>query len=145
RPASDAQLDLARATGWHVEMIPKIRAAEPGGNLTTRQLGWLRTMIEVPEQRFAANGGDSYYYAVALYVTGGEPKKITTIGMLEISKPNDVLTSGDLGRALALVVLIVTVTTMMVGLLASRLVSRPITKLLRGIDDVAKGDLSHVI
>ena len=33
----------------------------------------------------------------------------------------------------------------MVGVLARRLVSRPITKLLRGIDDVAKGDLSHVI
>jgi signal transduction histidine kinase len=33
----------------------------------------------------------------------------------------------------------------MVGWFASRLVSRPITKLLRGIDDVAKGDLSHVI
>ena len=41
--------------------------------------------------------------------------------------------------------LIVAVTTLMVGALASRLVSRPITKLLRGIDDVAKGDLSHVI
>jgi signal transduction histidine kinase len=33
----------------------------------------------------------------------------------------------------------------MVGALARRLVSRPITKLLSGIDDVAKGDLSHVI
>ncbi len=145
RPASEAQLDLARETGWHVEVIPKIRAEDAGGGLTTRQLGWMRTMIEVPEQRFAANVGDTYYYAVSLYVTGGEPKKITTIGMLEISKPNDVLTGGDLGRALALVVLIVTVTTLMVGALASRLVSRPITKLLRGIDDVAKGDLSHVI
>jgi signal transduction histidine kinase len=41
--------------------------------------------------------------------------------------------------------LIVIVTTMVVGLLAGRLVSRPITKLLSGIDDVAKGDLSHVI
>jgi signal transduction histidine kinase len=33
----------------------------------------------------------------------------------------------------------------MVGLFSMQLVSRPITKLLRGIDDVAKGDLSHVI
>ena len=39
----------------------------------------------------------------------------------------------------------VVVTTIVVGALASRFVSRPITKLLRGIDDVAKGDLSHVI
>src|SRR5262249_45374309 len=45
----------------------------------------------------------------------------------------------------ALVLLIVSVSTLVVGLLARRLVSRPITKLLTGIDDVAKGDLSHVI
>jgi len=37
------------------------------------------------------------------------------------------------------------VATVSVAAVASRLVSRPITKLLRGIDDVAKGDLSHVI
>jgi signal transduction histidine kinase len=51
----------------------------------------------------------------------------------------------DLSRALILVVLVVIVTTIVVGALAGRFVSRPITKLLRGIDDVAKGDLSHVI
>ncbi|HEY0189820.1 MAG TPA: HAMP domain-containing sensor histidine kinase, partial [Kofleriaceae bacterium] len=44
-----------------------------------------------------------------------------------------------------LALLIVGVTTLMTGAFASRLVSRPITKLLTGIDDVAKGDLSHVI
>ena len=41
--------------------------------------------------------------------------------------------------------MIVIVTTVVVGVVASRFVSRPITKLLSGIDDVAKGDLSHVL
>jgi signal transduction histidine kinase len=67
--------------------------------------------------------------------------------MLEISRSTEVLetTSEDRQRAIVLVLLIVVVTTIVVGALASRFVSRPITKLLRGIDDVAKGDLSHVI
>jgi signal transduction histidine kinase len=69
------------------------------------------------------------------------------MGMLEISRPADVLgtTSDDLARAVLLVLLIVAVATISVAAVASRFVSRPITKLLRGIDDVAKGDLSHVI
>lgn len=146
RIASDAQLDLARTTtGWNVVVIPRVRAQAPGNDLSPRQVGWLRTMIDLPGQRFAGTENDTYYYALSLRVTTGQPEKITTVAMLEISKPTDVLTKGDLGRALSLIVLIVTVTTLMVGALASRLVSRPITKLLRGIDDVAKGDLSHVI
>src|SRR5919107_220212 len=54
-------------------------------------------------------------------------------------------TSDDLWRVVTMVLLIVGITTVMVGVFAMRLVSRPITKLLSGIDDVAKGDLSHVI
>jgi signal transduction histidine kinase len=54
-------------------------------------------------------------------------------------------TAEDVQRVVTLVLLIVGITTLMVGVFAMRLVSRPITKLLRGIDDVAKGDLSHVI
>jgi len=67
--------------------------------------------------------------------------------MLEISRPADSIenTREDLARAATLVLLIVVVTTVMVGALATRFVTRPITKLLRGIDDVAKGDLSHAI
>jgi signal transduction histidine kinase len=67
--------------------------------------------------------------------------------MLEISRTSDTLdvTGDDWWRAVWLVVLIVCVTTLVVGLLARRLVSGPITKLLTGIDDVAKGDLTHAI
>jgi len=43
------------------------------------------------------------------------------------------------------VLLIAGLTTVAVGYLAFTLMSRPIAKLLRGIDDVAKGDLSHAL
>jgi signal transduction histidine kinase len=67
--------------------------------------------------------------------------------MLQLDHPADALnaTGDDIARATALIVLVVLATTIVVGGASSRLVSRPITKLLRGIDDVAKGDLSHVI
>lgn len=145
RIASELPLaELERSTnGWKVKVIPRTRKNEPTSReLTARELGWLNTLIEVPTRApFSATIGDTYHYALSIRAAGPEP----ALGMLEISKPADLLTGDDLGRALALIVLIVGITTLMVGVLASRFVSRPITKLLRGIDDVAKGDLSHVI
>ncbi len=146
RTPTDAQLaDFARATnGWKVAVIPRGRAAD-GTDLTPGQLRRVRTMIDVPQPRSELDG-DTYFYDLALRAgaTNAEP---AVLGMLEISRSGDMLdtTGDDLLRAAALVILIVAVTTVVVGALASRLVSRPITKLLTGIDDVAKGDLSHVI
>jgi signal transduction histidine kinase len=136
----------AATNGWRIKVVPRARKDElPGPDLSVQELAWLRTMIESPTFRVDDDFGDTYYYVLALRASGPMPEELTVFGMLEITKPVDVLTADDLGRALALVVLIVAVATLMVGALASRLVSRPITKLLRGIDDVAKGDLSHVI
>jgi signal transduction histidine kinase len=115
--------------------------------LVDRQVSWLRAFMEDPGRSTPLTDiiGDRYHYAISLRTASFEPAKWVVIGMLELSKSTDVLTGGDIGRAITLIVLIVAVTTLMVGALASRLVSRPITKLLSGIDDVAKGDLSHVI
>jgi signal transduction histidine kinase len=150
RPPSDAEIKRWRSqTGWNVVVVPRDAANNPADR--TPQANWLRIFIEDP-MRVAPRTeivGDTYYYAVSVRASvlgaGGPEQRWFTLGLLEISKSTDVLTTGDLGRAITLVVLIVAVTTLMVGALASRLVSRPITKLLRGIDDVAKGDLSHVI
>ncbi len=146
RKPSETQLkDWRTSSGWTVTVIDKVFAEVPNPMVSRRQLGWLRTMIDLPTFWSEATEGDTYYYAIALRVRSDDPEKPTTTGMLELSKSTDVLTGGDIGRAITLIVLIVAVTTLMVGALASRFVSRPITKLLRGIDDVAKGDLSHVI
>jgi signal transduction histidine kinase len=151
RPPTDAQLhELARATGWKVLVIPATRArdADKDGLSQTekRQLRQLSVLIDVPLRTFDDIDGDSFYYAVSLQ-SRSPTDEPSVLGMLEIAHPIDALAlaSDDYARAFALVALIVVVTTVVVGALANRLVSRPITKLLTGIDDVAKGDLSHVI
>jgi signal transduction histidine kinase len=150
RAPSEATLrDLSRAAGgWKVTVLPGARASTPPiGDETQAQLRRLNAMILVPKQGGGDIEGGQYYYDLPIRSAsdhGGEPE---IIGMLEITKAADVIdaTTDDLSRVATLVLLIVGITTVMVGVFAMRLVSRPITKLLRGIDDVAKGDLSHVI
>jgi signal transduction histidine kinase len=150
RPPNESQLkDLARASGgWKVAVVPRTRASElPSAELTSEQLRRIRTLLDVPQLAFTDVENETFYYAVPLRLPSAREEERLVMGMLEISRPADVLgtTSDDLGRAVLLVLLIVAVTTISVAAVASRFVSRPITKLLRGIDDVAKGDLSHVI
>jgi signal transduction histidine kinase len=149
RAPSDAQLDaLSRAAGWLVRVIPRSRAMEPSpGDLSVRERAWLRQLLDVPSARFSDLEHGTFAYGLALRAAGPPGEEPQVLAMLEITRSDDVLdtTTDDLVRAAVLIGLIALVTTLVVGLLASRLVSRPITKLLRGIDDVAKGDLSHVI
>jgi signal transduction histidine kinase len=149
KPPTEVQLRELNKTigGWRVQVIPRTRQ-EPSADVTASQLKRLRTLVEVPGIPAPADVEDDQYYfdAPLLSIAGHEEERVV-LGMLEISRPADILetTSEDRTRAVLLVLLIVTVTTVVVGALASRFVSRPITKLLSGIDDVAKGDLSHVI
>ena len=150
RIPSDAQLrELGRDSGgWRITVIPReLATALPSATMTAVQLRRLRTLIGVPGLTFAELEGEQYFYALALRAQSAQESERVVLGMLEIAKPASTIqtTPGDLSRALILVVLVVLVTTIVVGSLAGRFVSRPITKLLRGIDDVAKGDLSHVI
>ncbi len=157
RAPSDAQLELisARTGGWRVTVLPRERALDPspGPNASAAQLQLLQTMTDLPGLCATSPGtcanvrGTTYFYALPLRAQVVGTDNPTILGMVEISRSAEVLsvTSGDLFDAMTLIVLIVLVTTVVVGLLASRLVSRPITKLLSGIDDVAKGDLSHVL
>lgn len=147
RIPSEGQLrELGRdAGGWRITVIPRER--ETSRSLTPAQLKRLRALIEVPGLAFVEDEGEQYMLVQALRAVAAREEERSTLAMLEIAKPASAIqmTSGDLTRALILVVLVVLVTTVVVGLLAGRFVSQPITKLLRGIDDVAKGDLSHVI
>ncbi|MEO8701532.1 MAG: ATP-binding protein [Kofleriaceae bacterium] len=147
KPPNDAQ--LSRTTGgWRVQVFPNARHTElPSSDLSAAQLKRLRTIIDVPTVTFADLEDGQIFYAIPLIATAPRDEDRTVLGMLELSRSIDVLgtPAEDISRAIILVVLIVVVTTIVVGALASRFVSRPITKLLRGIDDVAKGDLSHVI
>jgi signal transduction histidine kinase len=145
RAQTNAQ--LTTTGGWRIYVVPRARHAElPSADLSAGQLKRLRTLLEVPHLVFSDIEEGQYHYAIALLALSSVAER-SVLGMLEVSRSADFLEtpSSDISRALVLVVLIVLVTTIMVGALASRFVSRPITKLLRGIDDVAKGDLSHVI
>jgi signal transduction histidine kinase len=146
-PSDTQRRDLERATGgWSVKIVPRARKDElVGPDLDDRELGWLRALIELPERRFTLDDGDVFHYGIALRTQDTDTNKVTTTGMLQVSKSADVIDVDDLTRSLTLILLIVIVATLMVAAVSSRFVSRPITKLLRGIDDVAKGDLSHVI
>lgn len=69
-------------------------------------------------------------------------------GTLEVSRSLSHLTEAwrdDLIRTLPLLAVIVVVVIVAVMLFARTLVTRPIEKLLHGIDDVARGDLSRVL
>jgi signal transduction histidine kinase len=147
-PSEAALRELARrAGGWRVMVLPSALGSRPPEDGTTMsQLRRLNAMVLVSRPNADIEAGQ-YYYDLPIRGAadrGGEPE---VIGMLEIARPADALdaTSDDLGRIATLLALIVGITTVMVGVFAMRLVTRPITKLLRGIDDVAKGDLSHVI
>lgn len=143
-PSDAQQRELERATGgWSIKIVP--RNASAGVPMDERETTWLRALIELPERRLAIEEDNSFHYGVALRMADTTTNIVTMVGMLQISKAAGVIGTEDMVRALTLVLLIVSVTTLMVAVLASRFVSRPITKLLSGIDDVAKGDLSHVI
>src|SRR5437899_5052531 len=111
RAPTDAQLaELSKSTvGWRVDVIPRA-AAETGVGISPRQLGWLRTLLEVPSRPWEQVEGDTYYYALALRGAPQEahPNEPSVLAMLEIAKPADALrtTGGDLWRAAALILLI---------------------------------------
>jgi len=149
RAPSDATMrELARAAGgWKVTVLPGARlGAPPGDDATLPQLRRLNAMVLVPKPGADVEAGQ-YYYDLPIRAASERGPQHEIVGLLEIAKPADAIdaTSDDLWRIASLLLLIVGLTTVMVGVFAMRLVSRPITKLLGGIDDVAKGDLSHVI
>jgi signal transduction histidine kinase len=147
-PSEAALRDLSRAAGgWKVTVLPSPRGAgRPPVDASEAQVRRLNAMLLVPKPIADVEGGQ-YYFDLPIRGASERGGDFEVVGMLEIAKPADVIdaTGDDLWRVATLVLLMVGITTVMVGVFAMRLVSRPITKLLRGIDDVAKGDLSHVI
>lgn len=158
RVPTEAQLkDLsARTNGWRVSVVPRERAmdASPGPDAGAWELQLLNAMIGLPTlcttspSTCASLRGDNYAYALPLRrAPQTDTDDPTVLGLVEVNRVAEAIsiTDRDVARVATLAALIVVVTTMVVGALAYRLVSRPIRKLLRGIDDVARGDLSHVI
>jgi signal transduction histidine kinase len=76
------------------------------------------------------------------------PDGVEILGSLEVSRPLDeleVARRSDVLHTLPLLILIVVLVVASVMVATRTLVTRPIAKLLAGIDDVAQGDLSRVL
>ena len=144
--------ELSRSAGaWRITVLPRTvlgtEAPEVIPGVTAGQMTRLQRLIEIPRSNLFEDGAD-LVFDLPLRGRPSATESAPIAGLLEVATPLDRLDEAatrDRLRAGALVALVVLVTTLAAGLLARNLVSRPIRKLLGGIDDVAKGDLSHVI
>ena len=147
-PAAIAR-DFAKGNvGWRVTVVPRTLAGNgeaPG--VTSAQLARMRSQLESPRP-VLFDEDDALVLDLPLRIAAADAMPPSAAGMVEVSHPLADLRDAaddDRWRALTLVGLVVVLTTLAAGMLARSLVTRPIAKLLQGVDDVAKGDLSHVI
>jgi signal transduction histidine kinase len=147
----DLGRDLTRAgAGWRISILPRNLATADGGHpdATPPQIRRLRTMLELPALTFAQTEGNDFLVALPLRAKAASTGQPMVTGMVEVRRDTghlDSETGGDAWRAASMIALVSLLTTLAVGFLARNLMTHPITKLLEGIDDVAKGDLSHVL
>jgi signal transduction histidine kinase len=152
--------DLSKgAVGWRVRVLPREPvAAAPGDpdaprgkplpamTMTAGEIHRLHALAGSPSNRLIERDGDELHYALPLRAPSERGIEVT--GAIDVSRSIaelDEARTRDVLRAILWVVLIASITTTAVYLLTRNLMSQPMAKLLRGIDDVAKGDLSHVI
>ena len=144
--------ELTRGAGeyWTITVIPRLYAAPQmlaDPPLTPGQQRRLRAVLELPKLVVTDREDDGIACAVPLRApsASGELQIIAAIDVQRSTTSLEAAASEDLFRAFLLVTLIATAATIAVAIVAVSLVSRRIRKLLSGIDDVAKGDLSHVL
>ncbi len=138
--------DLTRAgAGWRVRVLPLV-STTPTLITTPGEVRRLQALAGSPGNWLIDHEGDDFHYALPLRAPTERGIEVT--GVLDLSRSVatlDAAVTRDVVRALVLVALIAGLTTTAVWLLTRNLMTQPMAKLLRGIDDVAKGDLSHVI
>jgi signal transduction histidine kinase len=139
--------ELVRTTSWHVLIVP----VDPPGtapplNLTPAQQRRVRALDGRPDRALVDYEDDVLHYAVPLRARG--TRGVVVTAMLELSRPTGRLgdeKTSDMWRAAQWVIVVAAIATIAVWMLTRSLMTQPMSKLLSGIDDVAKGDLSHVL
>lgn len=132
---------------WHVDFIPAENpdsAAYPPAALER-----LRKLQDIPELLLVTQEGDRFVYVVPVRAPAPRaPSGYRVIGSLEVARSvaflDEALTA-DVLRTLPVLASIVAIVVLAITWLTSSMMSRPIDKLLAGIDDVAQGDLSRVL
>ncbi len=141
--------ELSRSSGWTIALMPSssvTQAVHPSRRGQQRRLG---TLLDVRPHALETRADGRYNYALPLRVQSqGRFEDYKILGSVEVSRPFDSLnasSSAELRRTLTVLVVIVSLTVLALMLITRTVVTRPIEKLLEGIDEVAQGDLSRVL
>lgn len=134
-------------TEWRARFVSALpRPALARAPLSPAQARRLGALSNAPELALLERDGGELVLALPLRRADAAGAEVT--GMLEVVRPVahlDAAWTGDLWRAIGWVVVIAALTTTAVFLLTRSLMTRPMAKLLGGVDEVARGDLSHVL
>ncbi len=144
---AQAAADLGRAVApWRVSLLP---ADATPLEATLDQIGRIETLRDAPRLALPVEDGGVFLVALPIReVATPLPDGVLVVGMIEVERPTAHLEAAAreaLIQAILVIVLVSGLATVAVALLARSLMSRPVAKLLRGIDDVARGDLSHAL
>lgn len=137
------------ATGpdWRTAIIPSPRTvAPPRPPLESAQLRRLSALSTAPELVLLERDGGALVAALPVRAVG--LTGVEVIAMIEVARPIDHLDAArtsDILRGFGWVVVIAALATTAVFLLTRSVMTRPMAKLLAGVDEVARGDLSHVL
>lgn len=139
--AEQLSTELTRSgSGWRVEVVPAAVADRTDDPRSRR----IRTIVEARPPGLVSEDDGILTYSVPLRTPNvARPEGFDVAGAIEVSRPRS--SGSELWRAIPLLLVIVGLVVAAVLYFTNRLVTRPIEKLLAGIDDVARGDLSHVV
>lgn len=147
--ADDLAKEISKSSPWQVQILPRAAALRPAKPGTEAQIRRLKTMLEVRPRQLTEHSNGHYIYALPLRVQSlSSPDGYRVAGILEVSRSMQHLAPADradLRRTIPVIAVIVMLTVLAIFLMTRAFVTRPIEKLLAGIDDVAKGDLSRVL
>lgn len=130
---------------WRVVIL------QPDGKeaLSTEEAARMKALVEARPSRLVSEDDDVLIYTLPVRAPNRlAPEGFDVAGAVEVYHSIAPLRDAwraDLLRTLPLLALIVGLVVLAIMLLTRTVVSQPIEKLLAGIDDVAKGDLSRVL
>lgn len=144
--------ELNRANApWQVSLLPVETTGTPAGTAAPApgRLDRLRTLQDMPELQLVTQEGERFIYVVPVRAPAPRaPTGYRVAGSLEVARSTAFLDDAlraDLLRTLPVLTLVVVIVGVAMTWLTGTMMSRPIDKLLAGIDDVAQGDLSRVL
>ena len=148
--APELARELAKAdVGWRIDIVPVDARFPPGGALTNARMERLDTIIALPNLHLMTVEDDVLIYVVGLRIPpqlpDSTPRAVATLEVSRSIAHLDEAFRTDLVRTLFLIGIVLGVTILVVAGLTRSLMTRPVAKLLAGMDDVAQGDLSHVL